>query len=1687
MSLRPILCALAACLSLLSPAANAVTCAANVQPSNPDTAYTDNHDGTVTHRPTGLMWKRCSEGQNWDATTIACTGTASTGNWSGALLLSSTNSFAGHADWRLPNLKELRSLVEECRFNPSINDTLFPATPSSFFWSGSPRAYFSSNALSVNFSYGYAYGSDRSSNYSVRLVRAGQFFDNLGVAVPAATTITPTSARLDIPQTFTITGTKLTAGMGFAIEDCEPETGPGGVVEVAGGTDTQRQYRCVPRLPGAKVLHFKATPGAATDLLTAPINIDHPARLGNPAARGIPAVNGVSLWNGNVHLEATDLAVPGKGLSFALTRSYNSYYSPYEDNRGAVSNAAPWRFNWDLRLGYVGANTKQIWVEREDGSGENFFKDTDNLWYPMDQGNFNQIKGDFNGQTTELGKTTLLTREGLQYVFYNPDYANAGLRGRLVKLLDHDGNALTVSRDASNRVARVTDSSNRVYDFAYDTNGRLWRVNDFTGRYVEYSWETTTGPAGTRLKTVRDVLGGVTTYSYSLKTSVLVNNKPTDQWLLTSVIDPVGNLATPSYNARSFTYTDLVYGNWGAASVSNALNQTWTFSYCAKQLNGTCTTDPTTAQGFETSTTPPLGASTLTRFDTGGRKVEQVDANAKTAKTTPVSLVGLASKNYNLAALASKRQSALAVAGGYGTDYSYTLDNAGNLANQTVPQLAGVNATTTRLWNTDAMAATLLAKNLHRVNSFADAKGAPTASTYTASGNLLTHTPPGLPATTLGYNASGQVTSVLDARGNSSTREYDAQGNLTKATEPGAPTIFVKSSYDSLGRVLTSTDKRGAVSTNTWDAAGRLTSVKDALNGLVSYQYDANGNRIKMTDARNNDTSYSYDALNRLKTVSRVLGGITYTTTTNYDTLGRVSSTVNANNHANSSTFDDVGNLLTRANALADTTRNQYDDDNRVTRTTDPDGRLTDTTYDRVGRVKTVTTAAATATPLTTSYNYDLNGRMVGSTDPRGLLTQYEYDPAGRLITVTDAKSQITRATYDENGNLRTVLDPNLKTTTYTYDAANRPLTRQDHNGQLWTTTYDKNGNVLTQTAPGPKTTTFSYDALNRVTRVGYPDTSVVTYTYDANGNRLSMADSTGTTRYTYDAFNRMSSTTDPTGYLVLTYGYDGVGNVVALGYPWGPRTVNYGYDAGERLTSLTDWLGKTTTYTLNRAGQVTDALFGNGTRVARVFDASGRMTSLINSKPDASVISSHGLTLDGDGNISNSVAQLPLQPALPNVNRAFTYDGANRLLTANGAAVVHDLAGRITTLNGDNYSYNDRDQVTGISGTQTASYVYNGDGHRVARNLNGQTTHSLIDPNRNLPEVVYERNDQAADQNYYVYGYGLVEHIDAGNNAKYYHFDPTGSTLALTQSNGMVVDSYAYSPYGETTTVGTTRNPFKYVGKLGVMDDGNGLHYMRARYYRADVGRFLSLDALAGSVGEPQTLNRYAYSGGNPVTRIDPTGKYWADDIDRLADETLQQFSEHYDEMQRLDDQAFDAYNDTFGTTYMGAFLYSMASYAYKANEIRKSIASAKSYWSDVLSSTIKAGYKTSLVLVKSSGQYLVDGSFGVNENFGKYLAKNSDQLETFDKCAAVGVTILNLSRAGGEVGTAMQKAKKAPGWSKLFTGTGLSTRPGATYKLAAGAYDFGKDLYLATDEAVNKLVEIGNSCASFADFLTN
>lgn len=140
--------------------------------------YSSNNDGTVTDRYTGLMWQRCPAGYSLDDNgtpgdlgddECQAGGTPDL-NWQQALQQAAADSSATHTDWRLPNIKELDSIVALSCHSPAIESEPFPDTPAASFWSATPGQT-GSVARVINFSRGDLASANKADNAQVRLVR----------------------------------------------------------------------------------------------------------------------------------------------------------------------------------------------------------------------------------------------------------------------------------------------------------------------------------------------------------------------------------------------------------------------------------------------------------------------------------------------------------------------------------------------------------------------------------------------------------------------------------------------------------------------------------------------------------------------------------------------------------------------------------------------------------------------------------------------------------------------------------------------------------------------------------------------------------------------------------------------------------------------------------------------------------------------------------------------------------------------------------------------------------------------------------------------------------------------------------------------------------------------------------------------------------------------------------------------------------------------------------------------------------------------------------------------------------------------------------------------------------------------------------------------------------------------------
>jgi RHS repeat-associated protein len=412
---------------------------------------------------------------------------------------------------------------------------------------------------------------------------------------------------------------------------------------------------------------------------------------------------------------------------------------------------------------------------------------------------------------------------------------------------------------------------------------------------------------------------------------------------------------------------------------------------------------------------------------------------------------------------------------------------------------------------------------------------------------------------------------------------------------------------------------------------------------------------------------------------------------------------------------------------------------------------------------------------------------------------------------------------------------------------------------------YDAHGNLVAATdALG--TIRLTYDAADRLTQITYPSGRFLQYTYDARGRRIRMVDQAGfTLQYSYDAIGRLAGLTDGSDTVLVVYAYDASGNLIRETRGNGTYTT-YAYDSADELLHLVhlapdnsvlsrfdytyDVLGRrasvttldgTTTYGYDAVGRLISVVLPNKRNITYKYDAAGNRVS----------VADNGSTTGYATNDLNQYTQVGGQ------NNSYDADG--NLIDASGgpsgnASYTYDTEGRLISL-------------TASSGTWT--YQYDALGDRIGMTHNGQTTQYLVDPT-GLGSVIGEYDGSGQLVAHYTYGLGLTSRVDAGNSTDFYDFDGTGSTVGLSGSSGAYVNQYSYLPFGEMLTAsGSVANPFRFNGQLGVADDGNGLNFMRARYYDSTHGRFIQPDPI----GQAGGANVYAFVGNNPLTGSDPAG----------------------------------------------------------------------------------------------------------------------------------------------------------------------------------------------------------------------
>ena len=941
--------------------------------------------------------------------------------------------------------------------------------------------------------------------------------------------------------------------------------------------------------------------------------------------------------------------------------------------------------------------------------------------------------------------------------------------------------------------------------------------------------------------------------------------------LLTAVSDRNNNSTGYSYDAAgrltritdpAGLQTNLTYVNGRLTSITDPANRTTNFQHDA-QGNLTRITDPDSSVrqfGYDGRHHVVFQSSkrsfiTQYQYNFAGMHVKSIWPDGSTRLISPSSLVGLVDTSTGVGTRTNPAPVTLPT----DVQAKFTEGDGGVTTYKTDRFGAGTEAI-------DPLG--------RRVVTTRDEHGNP-AQTTQPNGVIVNYT----------FDARGNMLSVREAVGTALERtrlfDYEATFNLvTKITDPGG---FVTSlEYDAKGNIIKLTNAVGGVQTFTYNNAGLPLTMTDELGRTTTFSYDAKGNLQTLTDPLGVVTEVERNAAGNVTGLIQAKGTpLQRKTTATYDTMNRRTAMTDAASAAQRFIYDAEGNPIETQLPTGEVYRNEYDSVNRTS--------------------KTISLIEGT-----TEFFYDGAGNVVRTVDALGATSFIRYDLVRRPLQITDPISGTLRFTYDVQDNLLTSEDARGKITRYEYDLLNRQTKSTNPVQQSYTFTYDARDLLLTSVDPKGQTIRYSYDGLTRRTRVETPN-DLLTYQYDAVGNLLAAQDGDSKSEFAYDTLNRqqIARTVDLGGQpaTTITRTFDALGHRIRLEDSAGGST-QYGYNNVDYLTAIQPSLGGVINTLYDVGGRPTKMTMANAAVTDYSYDANGRLQALAHSKASGGSIFADTFEYNTIGNITKIIEGA--------IQRQYTYDPMQRLLSGGAAtspeSYTYDLVGNRTTsslsashtvndanrlledadyrytydANGnlatrtrksDNsattYTFNALDQLVRIDGPggSVTTYRYDAVGRRIEKNVGGQIARYVY--NGVNIRLEYNGANQLAAR--YTHGDGVDEVLtmERGGAVYYYLTDHLGSVRQVVDAAGNTVNRYEYDSYGRRTVAQEQiANPFSYTGRE--YDAESGLYFYRARYYDAQIGRFISEDPLGLAGGDP---NFYSYVRNNPVNLVDPSG----------------------------------------------------------------------------------------------------------------------------------------------------------------------------------------------------------------------
>jgi len=459
----------------------------------------------------------------------------------------------------------------------------------------------------------------------------------------------------------------------------------------------------------------------------------------------------------------------------------------------------------------------------------------------------------------------------------------------------------------------------------------------------------------------------------------------------------------------------------------------------------------------------------------------------------------------------------------------------------------------------------------------------------------------------------------------------------------------------------------------------------------------------------------------------------------------------------------------------------------------------------------------------------------------------------------------------------------------FTVNNALGRLTRVTFQGGYYLYSYNSDGQVerMYNKLDGlsGKTIHYFYNRLGEITQVRYQpgasDSHYLWYTYDQPG-RLKLVRSNTTTSQVTDAD--------------YSYWPAGMVNQEVLGN----QTISFGYDARDRLLSINN-VGSSShrfsgSYTYFNNSNINSAEYHQPStphsqkryRYNHTYDNRNQLKSanysfyddsgFLPAWFDVNTFDVTNIRYDGDGNLKSLERQMNGNYVDFEYSHAYGTE-SNRMEwvvewnNQESIDLTHDRNGNMTSITGiyniTTSSYNWRNLPLSISKSSTTySYKYDHQGNRTYKN-SGATRYVR----GAFGEVLAVYNSSTLVYRNIVRPDGTVIGRREGSNRLYYHRDHLGSTRAVVNASGTVVETQDYYPFGlqmpgrSMVSGNSAREKFT----SHELDDEVDLYYMVARRYAPEFGRFLSVDPLAD---EFAGWSSYNYTLNDPVRLVDPDGR---------------------------------------------------------------------------------------------------------------------------------------------------------------------------------------------------------------------